>query len=79
MNPNYATQPDLDTKSPVGNGINKPVYKNGVEELISTKSADMTNASTNINQSASEENLSAKFKNPQVKQSVPEAGQNQYM
>lgn len=73
------TQPNLDTKKPVGNGINAPVYKNGVENLIATKSADMTNSSTNINQTASSKNLSAQFKNPRVKQDVPAAGQNQYM
>ena len=73
------TQPKLDTKKPVGNGINAPVYKNGVENIIATKSADMTNSSTDLNGTASNKNLSAQFKNPRVKQDVPAAGQNQYM
>lgn len=74
------TQPNLDTKKPVGgNGIEAPVYKNGVENIISTMSAPTTNPGTDLNQSASGENLSAKFKNPQKKQDVPEAGRNQYM
>lgn len=77
---NYATKPDLKTKRPVGgNGVAAPEYKEGETVIIATKSADMTNSSTNINQTASGENLSAKFKNPNVKQSVPEAGQGQYM
>lgn len=73
------TQPDLNTKKPVGNGVNAPVYKNGVEQIASTMSADTKNSGTDLNGSASSENLSKKFKNPQVKQDVPEAGRNQYM
>jgi hypothetical protein len=73
------TQPNLDTKKPVGNGINAPVYENGVANIISTKSADMTNSSTNINQTASSENLSAKFKNPSAKADVAPEAQGQYM
>jgi len=73
------TKPTLDTKKPVGNGITAPVYKNGETVLIATKSADMTNSdSTTINSSYDQANLSAKFKNPRVKQDVPSAGQNQY-
>lgn len=78
LDPNI-TQPNLDAKKPVGNGVNAPVYANGVANIIATKSASITNSDTNINQSASSENRSAKFKNPSVKQSVPEAGNNQYM
>jgi hypothetical protein len=73
------TQPNLDTKKPVGNGVTAPTYKNGVANIISTQSADMTNASTDLNVSASTENLSAKFKYPRVSQDVPNAGENQYM
>lgn len=79
MNSDFATQPNLDTKKPVGNGVNAPVYNNSVANIIATKTADMNNTSTNINQTASSENLSAKFKNPRVKQEIPEAGRNQYM
>jgi len=64
------------TKSPVGNGINKPVpatYKAGKEIKVSL------NHDGGINATASTVNLSAKFKNPNVKQDVPEAGRNQFM
>lgn len=78
LDPNI-TQPELNTKKPVGgNGIEAPVYFNGVADIISTKSADITNSQTNINQTASPENRSKKFENPQVKQDIPSAGQNQY-
>lgn len=78
LDPNI-TQPNLDTKSPVGgNGVEKPAYMNGVANIATTMSAS-TNQGTNINGTASNENLSAKFKNPQAKQDVPEAGRNQYM
>jgi hypothetical protein len=79
MNSNYATQPNLDTKKPVGgNGIDAPVYKNGVATLATVMSADTKDSSTNMNQTASSENRSAKFKNPNVKQNIPSAGQGQY-
>lgn len=68
---------NLDCKYPVGNGVAKPEYKDGTE-IISTKSADMS-GSMDLNQTASSENLSAKFKNPRVSQDIPEAGRNQYM
>lgn len=74
----YASKPNLDTKKPVGNGVSAPVYA-GQTTIIATKSADMTNSSTNLNQTASTANLSAKFKNPRNKQDVPSAGQGQYM
>lgn len=74
----YASQPNLDTKKPVGNGINAPEYFNGVAEIITTKTADMTNSSSNINNGYDQTNRSAKFKNPNVKQDVPSAGQGQY-
>lgn len=69
----------MDTKKPVGNGINAPVMKDGVETLISTMSADTTNSGTDLNQSASSENLSAKFKNPNVKTEIASEAQGQYM
>lgn len=79
MNPNYATQPDLNTKKPVGgNGVEAPVYKNGVADIAKVMTASTTNPDTNINQSASTENLSAKFKNPNVKQSANPAAEGQY-
>jgi len=79
MNPNYATQPDLKTKKPVGGtGIESPQYKDGVAVLATTLTAPTTNPGTTLNGTASGENLSAKFKNPNVKQDVPPAAQNQY-
>lgn len=64
------------TKSPVGNGINKAVpasYPKGMSKTVSL------NYDGGINATASTKNLSAKFKNPQAKQShVPAEGFNQY-
>lgn len=74
----YIKKPSLDCKYPVGNGVSKPEYKSGGTDIIATKSADMTNMGTEINITASQENLSAKFKYPRVRQDVPEAGRNQY-
>ena len=74
----YASQPNLDTKKPVGNGINAPEYFNGVADIAKTMSASTTNPDSNINQVASTENRSAKFKNPNVKQSANPAAEGQY-
>lgn len=70
-------KPTLKTKDAVQ--VDSPVYKAGVSELISTHSADTTNSSTNLNQTASQEDLSAKFKYPNVKQEVPAEGRGQYL
>jgi hypothetical protein len=64
----FATQPDLKAMKPLGHGISGVGYKNGVDELAKTKSADMTNSSSTLNITASNENLSAKFKYPQAHQ-----------
>lgn len=72
------SKPTLECKYPVGNGVSSPEYA-GATEIISTKSADMKNSGTDLNQSASSENLSAKFKHPRVSQDIPSAGQGQYM
>lgn len=73
------TNPALDTKKPVGNGIDAPVYQQGVAKngVVAT-TADVTDSSTNINQTSSDENLSAKFKNPQATAEYPAAGNSQY-
>ena len=71
-------KPKLDTKKPVGNGISVPVYKDGETVIIATKSADTTNAGTDINGTYDHTNLSAKFKNPRVSQDVPAEGKGQY-
>lgn len=64
------------TKKPVGNGVNAPVK--GTSEASKTIGVSLTNAD-NINVTASTENRSAKFKNPQKKQDrVPAEAQNQY-
>ena len=68
MEPN-ATKPELDAKSPIGNGVDTVEYKEGDTVNATIETADMTNADAGqINISASEENLSAKFKNPQNQQ-----------
>lgn len=63
------------TKSPVGNGINKPVV--GGSEASKTMNVSLS-SNNGIETTASSANLSAKFKNPSVKQSVPAEGQGQY-
>lgn len=69
-------KPTLRTKDAVE--IPSPTYKDGTD-LIQTKSADMTNSGTDLNQNASGENLSAKFKYPRVSQDIPTEGRNQYL
>lgn len=71
-------KPKLDCKEPVGNGVYCPEYQNGATILIKTKTADMSGGHM-LETTASTENLSAKFKNPRVKQDVPAEGRNQYM
>lgn len=63
------------TKKPVGNGINAPMK--GTSEKSKTMNVSLTNPS-NINISASTQNLSAKFKNPNVKQTIPAEAKGQY-
>ena len=65
----------FNTKKPVGNGINAPVK--GTSEGSKTITASLS-YNGDINGTASGTNLSAKFKNPAVKQDVPQAGKNQY-
>jgi len=64
----YASKPDLQAMSPIGNGVKTVSYHDGETTIISTKSADVTGSDTNLNTIASTKNLSAKFKNPQNKQ-----------
>lgn len=61
-------KPDLDAKQPIGNGVNGVEYKEGESTIIATKSADMTNSSTDLNQTYDQTNRSAKYKYPQNKQ-----------
>lgn len=55
----FITPPNLDAKSPVGNGVNTVQFHNGVSTIIDTYTADMTNSSTSLNIKASEEDRSA--------------------
>jgi hypothetical protein len=74
----FGSEPALDCKYSAGK-VGKPSYNTGYpSDFIKVKSADTTNSTTNLNQTASGENLSAKFKYPRVSESVPEAGKNQY-
>ncbi len=70
------TQPALDSKD-TGGVVGQPSYA-GATTIIATKSADMTNSTTDLNVSASSENLSAKYKYPRVSQDVPPKAANQY-
>lgn len=65
---------NLDTKKPVGNGIKAPVMAGG----MSSPAPKTVAYSGPMGDMSSGPNLSKKFKNPSVKQSVPSAGQNQY-
>lgn len=69
-------KPSLECKYPVGNGVAAPEYA-GATTIIPNQSADMSGG-TGLNGTASEENLSARFKNPRVHQDIPDAARNQY-
>lgn len=65
------------TKSPVGNGIEKPVADN-TKARMTTMNAPL-DTSMGLNQTYDHGNLSAKFKNPNNKQDhVPADAFNQY-
>jgi hypothetical protein len=68
-------KPTLKTKDAVE--VQSPEYKDG-STFIPNQSVDMTNSGTDLNQTASGENLSAKFKHPRVSQDIPSAGRGQY-
>jgi len=57
-------KPNLDAKSPIGNGVKTVQYHEGVSAIAGTMSASTTNSSTTLNTTASTENLAAKFKYP---------------
>jgi hypothetical protein len=63
------------TKSPVGNGINKPVVGSSPSGMTKTVSL---NYDGGINGTSSSENLSAKFKSPRATFEVPSEAKNQY-
>ncbi len=68
-------KPQLKTKDAVE--IPSPSFKDG-STIVPDKQPDMKNSETDLNQTASSENQSAKYKYPRVKQEVPEAGKGQY-
>ncbi len=51
-------------------------YHGGVTPIITTMTADTTNSGTDLNITASEQNLSAKYKNPNVKQDTSQMPPN---
>lgn len=61
-------KPNLDSKKPIGNGVTGVVYNEGVTEIISTMTADVTNSDTSINQTYDQTDRAKKWENPQVKQ-----------
>jgi len=74
----FGSETSLDTKN-TGGVVGQPSYSNGYpSNFISGGSADTTNSGTNLNQTSSGENLSAKFKYPRVSDDVPAKGNNQY-
>ena len=76
LDPNI-TQPALNTKD-TGGVVGQPVYFDGVANIIGTSSAPTTNSDTNLNQTSSDENLSAKYKNPSVSVDASGKGYGQY-
>lgn len=64
---------------PTGGVVGTPVFNEGGDEFGKVKTADTKNTdAAEINITASTENLSAKYKNPRVKQDVESVGNNQY-
>ena len=57
--------------------IPSPSFKDGTT-IIPDRQPDMKNSGTDLNQTASSENQSAKYKYPRVTQEAPEAGKGQY-
>ena len=72
----YIKKTELGCKD-TGGVVGTPQYQDSTT-IISTMSADMKNSDSDLNQTASSENRSAKFKNPSVKQSPTLKGDNQY-
>ena len=68
-------KPTLKTKKAVE--VQSPEYKDG-STFIEAGSPNMSGGS-GLNQTASSENLSAKFKYPRVSQDIPAEGRNQYL
>ena len=73
----YIKKTALDTKKPVGNGIQAPQFKTGGTTIIPNTSADTTNSGTGINQTYDHTDRALKWERPHP-QDVPEAGRGQY-
>jgi hypothetical protein len=65
----------MNTKKPVGNGVEAPVYKTGTTVIIPGGDKSIS-YSDGKGDTATGPNLSAKWKGGA--QSIPEAGRNQY-
>lgn len=72
----YAQPGSLDTKT-TGGVIGQPNI-GGDYVPVPNKTADTTNSDTSLNITSSQENLSAKFKYPNVSQDVSDKGRNQF-
>lgn len=77
MKTDYIKPGALDPKS-TGGVVGQPHVGTDYAFGGITKSADTSGAHGVAETTASGENLSAKFKNPNVKQDVPEKGKNQF-
>jgi hypothetical protein len=70
-------KPNLDTKD-TGGQVGQPQYAGATTIIPGGDKPAPMNTRTGLNPGASEANLSKKFKNPAVKQDVPEKGRGQY-
>ena len=66
---NYITSKDLNDPEEMYQ-VGTPVFDSGVDQYIAGGDKDTTNSSTDLNQSYDQTNRSAKYKNPNVKQST---------
>ena len=73
----YIKTTDLQSKTTAG-AVGTPSFGGYSQDIIGTKSADTTNSTTDLNQTYSQENRSAKFKYPNVQQDIPSEAKNQY-
>ena len=66
---NYISSKDLNDPEEMYQ-VGTPVFDSGVDQYIAGGDKDTTNSSTDLNQSYDQTNRSAKYKNPNVKQST---------
>lgn len=72
----YIQKTDLESK-PTAGVAGTPQFQDS-DTFIPSSSADMKNSDSDLNQTASSENLSAKYKYPRVSEDVPPQAQGQY-